>query len=401
MVHQPDVMDGFQHSDAHAPPSNVHLGASCENHIDRLVRERLEQNYSQRTSLKKTMAAANAHSWSLQGRFEQLVQSTFLCTLQMPGTVFGKAYDSGAQCSKTVIKALPQVVNDDSDGEDDYAGRRSAPQLVPRHQVLQQKDDEFRDIIATPVASRLASRQEHIDTGKLATAPGVEGGANGSSRVASAAVMPSGLNKVPLPKGADPTSVAPLTSADAEEDGVGPLPNVQRPARNSKASRGGRRSGDTASALSVSSTAMTSSAASLLGGFSQPGKVGGNSSQGTRRKNSEERSVIGGAASSSVAPSVIAESSVIGGSASSSANASTSATAVPQEASATASLVGGGKRGDGAAGPKKRVPKGDSKTVISGFNSNSSSQASALLGGLMQQNQGKKKTSKSDRASVM
>lgn len=396
MVHQPDITDGGfdqHHPDPHTPAENIHLGKDCENHIDRLVRERLEKNYAQRTNLKQSMAAANAHSWSVQGRFEQFVQSTFLCTLTVPGAVFGKAYDSGAQCSKQVIKAMPQVVNDDSDDDDEDAMHRSAAamKVVPRS-PLHKEEDDFRDIIATPVASRLASRQDgKDDSDKLVFGQAAREGGGAVSSSSPPAAMPSGVNNVPLPPaGAVPSAVAPLTAVDArEEDAVGPLPNVQKP--KGRASRGGRKPGDTASALSVSSNAMTSNAAHLLGGFSQPGKVGGGSSQASRRKSSEERSVIGGsAASSSVVSSAIPPNLEAGAATS----AGTAATASSKDASESASVVGGAKRGDGAAGPRKRVPgSGDSKTVIGGFNSNS--QASALLGGLMNQNQGKKKTSKS------
>eukprot|EP00931_Biecheleriopsis_adriatica_P075908 TRINITY_DN4967_c0_g1_i1.p1 TRINITY_DN4967_c0_g1~~TRINITY_DN4967_c0_g1_i1.p1 ORF type:complete len:792 (+),score=161.71 TRINITY_DN4967_c0_g1_i1:86-2461(+) len=231
------------HQPATAPPTV--LPVSSETEIDRLVREKLVDKHHSRAQVQRqvqSLAERNHLSWHGQA-VDSVVSGSWalLEGLQYGGSfLYGKlppAPEPAVAC-KRVAKHIPIIVEIGDEDDEQSSARHYGPPRFWQNGKLTSGDD-FEDLVFEiaepfavhePIPGRILKEEAEF------TPIGSEGLVIKEVEQTHLGVQP--------------------------EDTVSPLPDDSIGARR----RPGRRPGDTASALSMSS-AMTSSAAALLGGF--------------------------------------------------------------------------------------------------------------------------------------
>lgn len=321
----------------------VNLGWDCEREIDRLVREKLEGQNTDRTQLNRGVRQMAEYQQSWTGRIEDVcagLGQTFLEGLYDGSYSLFRTVRQLEPACKKVVQAVPIVIYED---EDDNA-------------------DGFNDLIAKPT--------------EAAAAP---------------APKPAKQRK---PKTSPRTTEAPSAEEQPKQDGA--------EVKEEKKEKPRRKKADNESALSASAS-MTSSAAKLLGGFNNGSgskKSGDKKSDDAKSGDKEAASSSGTSTkkkSSSTAEdgSKPKKSSKEGGSGKSSsakkgdesdrkssataATGSASAREGSSKASGSASAREGSSKAKSSSGSGTKK-KGDSKTVVTGAGGPTSAAAAALGG---------------------
>lgn len=409
-------------------PNDVHLGTECESEIDRLVRERLEGGHSHRVNAKRRIEGIADYHNTWQGCIEASLRECAWSILQAPPALLGRLNFSGpnSACDR-VSKVMPVVIQGDSKEADIAHVNAPPPDFFGTY------DDDFQDLIAPPAAAIASSSARQASP----------------RRISIPSDPPSGLRPpetplerpVPLASPATPPTDSALSSTAPPEASMSA--RGQHPA--------GRRHGDTASALSVSS-AMTSSAAQMLGGLAPPrqrtsapapssnarsasvenepsnaassseayqpeGNARSSPDRRDRRSADESKSVLGSTTGmTSSAAAALGSLAASGQRRTDGGNARSASPRVaqsPRDAKSTlapsaamtsnaAAALGGLSAGGGSSrgGSSGRRPGGESKTVVSGMNT--SSAASGLLGPLVKsQAAPKKRSDRGDSQSVL
>jgi hypothetical protein len=367
---------------------DVHLGTECESEIDRLVKERLEGAYSNRVYANRTFKGNGKYHNSWVGRCDGSVREaawTVLETISWSGqALVGHASSAaghvGSACSR-VVKATPIYIGGEDDEYDD--GYDLYGHNLPPH-VLTKQDEEFKDFISAPLAVSASS--------------------------ASPQRPPAQTSQLPDQRGAQGLAAPPEKMPEPSKGGGSS-------ARQQPSASGGQKGqNDRGSALSVSS-AMTSSAAQLLGGLGQ-GNLSAQRQKATSSSNrpipEEEESVPASSSEAyqkQAAPKASSGRTAKGGETQSVLGSSVGMTSSAAAALGSLTAKGGNQRraedtqstlGQSAAktsgdnsGRQRKAPA----SVVSGMQ-NSTSNSSALLGPLLQGGQQRRKQG-GDNASVL
>eukprot|EP00747_Dinoflagellata_sp_TGD_P024886 gnl/TRDRNA2_/TRDRNA2_130871_c0_seq1.p1 gnl/TRDRNA2_/TRDRNA2_130871_c0~~gnl/TRDRNA2_/TRDRNA2_130871_c0_seq1.p1 ORF type:complete len:560 (-),score=115.92 gnl/TRDRNA2_/TRDRNA2_130871_c0_seq1:78-1757(-) len=219
--------------------AEIYLDKDSQDEIDRLVTKHLEGSFSARAHQQPNISKMAGYLDTWHGQLENAAYNAILGLSQIQNVFLehlGVSDKPCAGCTRAVRKAVPQVVFEDNEDGWDVAEKWSkAPpteQSIWRSRPVTLEDEHFQDLIATPVA---AMSLDHVEGAGKAVTPLCE---------ADDVLHPLPGEKAKLPLAGESTPAKPLKSVNKSSS---------------------------ASALSVS-TAMTSSAASLLGGFTQQSK---------------------------------------------------------------------------------------------------------------------------------
>jgi len=429
---------------------DVNLGDECEDEIDRLVRERLEGGHSHRVNAKRRIEGYAEYHNTWQGCLEAGIREAAWSILQGmqegPQVLLGRLNLTGpnSACSR-IAKVMPVDIVGDADG--DVADVNAPPPEMQAHE-----DEDFKDLIAPPAAAAAANARESMSVTPIissspkgtslpfAPASSTVPASHGLPFAPASSVMPSSV----IQPERTPPLTAPATSGSATptREGTSGASGEEASARAGRAS--GRQAGGAASVMSVSS-AMTSSAAQVLGGLAQPKKrsSGAAPSSAARpepvteepsqpassseayptkhspgrentRQSNDSKSVLGSTVGMSSSAAAALGPLAMGGGASRRSAGGGARSASPRDAKSTlgaptttsnaGSVLSAGNKSSGGAGRSSstggsRRQSGESKTVISGMQS--SSAASAILGPLAQQQAAGKRRSTDDSKSVM
>lgn len=406
---------------------DVNLGGECEDEIDRLVRERLEGGHSHRVNAKKRMEAHAEYHNTWQGCLEAGVREAAWSILrgvqQGPQVLLGRLNFSGpdSACNR-IAKVMPVVIA--GDGEGDVLDVNAPPPEMQAHE-----DEDFKDLIAPPAAAAAARARETPSVTPIISSSPAE------------VAMPFPVASPAAPMYDPPERTAPMPESSMPEVPREGSSAGEASGKRTRASGSGQRPGTTASVMSVSS-AMTSSAAQVLGGLAPPKKRSNGAAQSSSarpetvveessqpassseaypvkhspgrentRQSNDSKSVLASSAGMTSSAAAALGSLTLGGGSSRRGNGGGARSASPRDAQSTvgaptttsnaASVVegGSGRGGRSKSSGGARRPGGDAKTVVSGLNT--SSAASAILGPLAQQQAAGKRRSSNDAKSVV
>lgn len=428
-------------------PEEVRLGTSCEAEIDRLVKERLCGRSTDRTSLGRHLKRDKSDFYYTPlGRLEEAARGAGQALKN--GVSWGSSVLLGrlhtlpgprTACNcKRVQQSMPvYIFEDDGPAEDSAAPEPPAPAPAPSPPVTNSHEDGFADLIGSspatgedPGRSELAFPPDAEERGK--SRDEADEGEEGADGLAPLPNLP-GTKKKKQRRPGDTSSAlsvsSSMTSSAAsllggvlanQAGGLGTSSTSSRskPAKTSADAQSSIGAGlepafpanDTAPpepAPRVPQTGAKGSKSVIAGGISTSSKSGALLA-GMVAQQDGKSTIGGGGGRKGGSKSVIAGMS---GNTSSSAQLLAGLAQQPKSGGGSAAAAGeevgteqkemkstiapGTKGGGGSSRPK---PKGDSKTVISGMQSNSN--AASLLSGLVQQ-QGQSKKKQSSTASAI
>lgn len=425
-------------------PADVRLGQSCEAEIDRLVKERLCGRFTDRTSMGRNLKRDHSDFYDTPlGRLEEAARGAGQALRNGmswgSGVLLGRLHTiqppEGACTCKRVQQSVPVYIFEDDDPALDGtcpAPPPSAP--APTPPVTGYSEDGFGDLISAPVD---AGDPGYPGRSELAFPPDAEGrsrdeadgGDEGADGLAPLPNLPPGTKKKKQRRPGDTSSAlsvsSSMTSSAAsllggvlanQAGGLGSASGRSRPAKapgdaqssigaSAEPALSANDSGPPALAPRVPVGGAKGSKSVIAGGISTSSKSGallaGMVSQdakssiggGGGRKGGSKSVIAGMSGNTSSSAQLLAGLGQPKSGGGSAAAEGDGAGAQPKEAKTM--ITSGSKGGGGSTHPK---PKGDSKTVISGMQSNSN--AASLLSGLVQQ-QGKPKKKPSSSASMV